>query len=57
MLSIFKKQTQSEKLEKVHKKLLEEAFRLSKINRSAGDAKYAEAQKIQDQLDLLQKEK
>lgn len=38
------------KLEKKHKQLLEEAFVLSKSDRKASDAKYAEAKEIEDQL-------
>lgn len=56
MFGLFKKRSQVDKLEKKHRQLLEEAFRLSKVNRAAGDAKYAEAQHIQEQIDLLQKQ-
>ncbi|MGB3149038.1 MAG: Lacal_2735 family protein [Maribacter sp.] len=53
MFGLFKKKTEKEKLEEKYKKLMKEAFDLSKINRSASDSKYAEADKVQKQLDAL----
>jgi hypothetical protein len=53
MFGLFKKKSPVEKLEEQYKKLMKEAFELSKVNRSAGDAKYAEADKIQKQIDEL----
>lgn len=38
------------KLEKKHKQVLEEAFNLSKTDRKASDAKYAEAQEIEKEI-------
>jgi hypothetical protein len=38
------------KLEKKHKQVLEEAFTLSKTDRKASDAKYAEAQEIENEI-------
>jgi len=43
MFGIFKKKTEKEKLEIEYKKLMKEAFDLSKSNRSASDGKYADA--------------
>ncbi len=57
MFGLFKKKSPLEKLEDQYKSLMKEAFDLSKVNRSAGDTKYAEADKIQKKIDqLMQKE-
>nr|MBS0037494.1 Lacal_2735 family protein [Saprospiraceae bacterium] len=53
MFGLFKKKTQREKLEAKHKKLLEEAYRLSKTDRTKSDAKTAEADEIRKQLDAM----
>jgi len=55
MFSIFKKKTPLEKLQDRHAKLLQEAFVLSKSNRSASDVKMMEAQKVEQQIDDLQR--
>ena len=54
MFGLFKKKTELEKLQSQYEKLMKEAFDLSKINRSAGDEKYAQADKIQKQIEALQ---
>lgn len=54
-LNIFKSKTTIEKLEIKYQKTLTEAFELSKTNRTASDAKYAEAAKIADEIDYLKK--
>ena len=43
MFGLFKKKTQKEQLEETYEKLLKESFKLSTINRTASDAKAAEA--------------
>jgi hypothetical protein len=53
MFGLFKKKTEKEKLEEKYKKLMKEAFDLSKVNRSASDGKYEEADKVQKQIDAL----
>ncbi|MEM1336618.1 MAG: Lacal_2735 family protein [Bacteroidota bacterium] len=53
MFGLFKKKTEVEKLQQRYEKLMKEAFDLSKINRSASDEKYAEADKIQKQIEAL----
>ncbi len=53
MFGIFRKKTEKEKLQKQYKKLMKEAFELSKVNRSLSDSKYAEADNIQKQIDAL----
>ena len=46
MFGIFKKKTEKEKLQDQYKKLLEESFKLSKIDRKASDLKAAEADEL-----------
>lgn len=53
MFGLFKKKSELENLQKKYKKLMKEAFDLSKSNRSASDEKYAEADKIQKQIETL----
>jgi hypothetical protein len=53
MFGRFRKKTQAEKLQAQYEKLMGEAHKLSQVNRSAGDAKYAEAQAVLDQLESL----
>jgi len=55
MFGLFKKKNEKEKLEEKYKKLMEESFHLSKSNRSAGDAKFAEAEAILKQIEQLEK--
>lgn len=57
MFGLFKKSTETEKLQKQYEKLMKEWHALSTTNRSESDKKYAEAQKIQDQIDTLQHKK
>lgn len=53
MFGLFKKKSQTEKLQEEYKKLMAEAHKLSQVNRSAGDNKYAEAQDILNKLEAL----
>ena len=53
MFGIFKKESELEKLQKQHKKLMQESFNLSKSNRSAGDAKFAEAEAVAKKIEEL----
>ena len=53
MFGLFKKKTEKEKLEIEYKKLMKEAFELSKSNRSASDDKYAEADRILKKIETL----
>lgn len=52
---LFKRKSPIEKLEAHRKRLLEEAFNLSKTDRKASDDKTAEAEEIQKQIDELYK--
>ncbi|WP_143542341.1 Lacal_2735 family protein [Robiginitalea sediminis] len=54
MLGWFKSTSQKEKLERRYRKLMGEAHRLSQVNRSQGDAKYAEAEAVMDQIKALE---
>ena len=53
MFGIFKKKSAIEKLQDRYKKLMSEWHELSTTNRTASDLKYAEAQKLLDEIDLL----
>lgn len=53
MFGLFKKKSEKEKLEEQYEKLLKEAHKLSTVNRTASDAKMAEAQAILDKLDSM----
>lgn len=53
MFGLFKKTSEKEKLQKKYKKLLEEAYALSKSNRTASDAKTAEAEEMLKKIDNL----
>lgn len=53
MLHLFKKKTEKEKLQDQYKKVMKEAFDLSKTNRSKSDEKYAEADAIQKKIETL----
>ena len=54
MFGLFKKTTELEKLQKRYEKLMKEWHALSTTNRGESDKKYAEAQKIQEQIEQLQ---
>lgn len=53
MFSIFKKKSKSEKLQEEYNKLMSDWHKLSTINRSKSDEKYAEAQNILEKIELL----
>lgn len=50
MFNIFKKTSEKEKLQKQYAKLMDESYRLSTIDRKAGDLKRAEAEQILEQM-------
>lgn len=54
MFNLFKKTSEADKLQKKYEKLMEEWHALSTTNRGESDKKYAEAQKVQDQIVALQ---
>jgi hypothetical protein len=53
MFNIFKRKTEKEKLEKQYEVCLKEAHTLSESNRTACDAKVAEANKILEQIEKI----
>ena len=55
MFGLFKKKSEKEKLQEQYKKLLKDSFELSKSNRSASDAKQAEADVILKKIEALEK--
>lgn len=56
MFGLFKKKSRREKLQKQYENLMEESFKLSKVNRKAADNKYAEADSILTELNQLKDE-
>ena len=54
MFGLFKKKSPSDKIRDQYKKLLKEAYDLSKIDRMASDKKYSEANEIMKQLESLE---
>ena len=55
MFGLFKKKSPITKLQKQYEQLMKEYHALSTINRSASDAKFAEAEAIQDKIVELMK--
>ncbi len=53
MFGLFKKRSEKEKLTENYNKLMQEAYELSKINRTASDNKYAQADAVLKKLDSL----
>jgi len=53
MFGLFKKKSEVEVLQKQYEDLMTKAYKLSKINRSESDRKYAEAKMIMDQIAVL----
>jgi len=57
MFDFFKKKSPIDKLYEQHEKLLKESHALSTSNRTASDAKFAEAENILKQIEALEKQK
>lgn len=55
MFGLFKKTSELDKLQKQYEKLMADWHKLSTTNRSESDKKYAEAQKIIEQIEILKK--
>ncbi|RLJ68989.1 hypothetical protein CLV86_0381 [Lacinutrix venerupis] len=53
MFSLFKKKSPVEKLQKKYENLMRESHKLSTSNRKASDAKFAEAEIINNQIQQL----
>lgn len=54
MFGLFKKTSEVDKLNKRYQKLMEESHRLSTSNRTLGDQKFAEAERVLKQIDQIQ---
>lgn len=54
MFGLFKKKTPLEKLYEKHEKLVAEAYALSTSNRTASDAKQAEAVEVMKEIEALE---
>jgi hypothetical protein len=55
MFGLFKKTSELDKLQKQYEKLMADWHKLSTTNRAESDKKYAEAQKILERIEALQK--
>ena len=53
MFGLFKKTSELDKLQKQYEKLMADWHKLSTTNRAESDKKYAEAQKIIEQIEVL----
>ena len=53
MFGLFKKKTEKERLSDLYSKLMKESHRLSTIDRTQSDKKFAEAQEIMNTIDKL----
>lgn len=53
MFGLFKKRSEMEQLQEQYKKLTEEAFRLSAIDRRKGDEKMAQADEVAKKIEQL----
>lgn len=56
MFGLFKKVSEVDKLQKKYEKLMKEWHTLSTTNRSESDKKYAEAEQIQEQIEVLKQQ-
>ncbi|SDR86018.1 Lacal_2735 family protein [Christiangramia echinicola] len=57
MFGLFKKKSETEKLQLKYKKLLEEAHRLSTTNRSASDEKMFQANEVLKEIERIKEQK
>jgi hypothetical protein len=53
MFRLFRSKSKLDTLQKQYEKLMSEWHKLSSLDRAKSDEKYAEAQKILDQIDVL----
>ena len=57
MFGLFKKRSEIETLQKKYEKLMEEAYKLSSINRSESDKKVGEADQVLKQIEAIKDSK
>jgi hypothetical protein len=55
MFGLFKKKSELDVLQEKYEKLMAEWHKLSTTNRAESDKRYAEAQKIIEQIEILKK--
>ena len=55
MFGLFKKKSKTAKLHEKHKALMEEAYRLSHIDRKASSFKTAEAEAVMKEIEALER--
>lgn len=55
MFGLFKKKSEVDKLNDQYKKLMDESYRLSTVNRIESDLKRAEAEEILKKIDAIKK--
>jgi hypothetical protein len=53
-MGIFKKKTEADHLRKQYKRLMKEAYNLSRTDRKGSDKKYAEADALMDRIHELE---
>lgn len=56
MFGLFKKKSKIELLEEKYKKLQQESYKLSTVNRTESDKKLAEAEEVIKEIELLKKQ-
>lgn len=56
MFGIFKKKSKVEQLNDRYRKLQQEAFRLSTVNRAQSDKKHAEAEEVLKEVEALRQQ-
>jgi len=56
MFGLFKKKSEVERLQERYKKLIEESYRLSHINRAASDQKAVEAEELYIRIENAKKQ-
>ena len=56
MFGIFKKKSPKAAMSRKYEKLLKEAYELSTVNRQASDAKRAEAERLAEEIEKLEKQ-
>lgn len=55
MFGLFKKKSETDKLQETYNSLMKDWHALSSTNRAQSDKKYAEAQEIMNKIESLQK--
>ena len=56
-MSLFRKKSKVEVLDKKYKSLLKESYKLSTVNRRASDAKAAEANEVLKEIERLESDR